>query len=104
MPPPSGIPAPRFRSRRSRIMKSVEKSKAKSFGTVAPVAAPVPTATKGVSSGVVAPPLNADDLAVLELGELTEFSRDCWIAAIQDLAGESRLRPAPKNVPVSPAA
>src|SRR5678815_2805821 len=41
------------------------------------------------------------ELPVLASGEPTEFSRYCWIAAMQDLAAESALVPAPNNAPVS---
>jgi len=86
-------------------MKSLEKSKkSKSFGPVATVTPPVLIAMEDMSPGAVTQPANVDDLAVLKLGEPMEFSRDCWIAAIQDLAAESRLMPAPNNAPVSQGA
>src|SRR6185436_9097295 len=81
-------------------MKRVDKSRAKSFGPVAPVAAPAPPAINEVSSGAVISPADVDLLA---LGESTEFSRYCWIAALQDLAAESRPKPAPNKAEGAPA-
>src|SRR6266446_6273011 len=77
-------------------MKHPRKSQSKSSEAVATVAPPEPTA-KDVWTEALTRSANVIDLAVLELGESTEFSRSCWIAAIRDFAAESRPIPAPNQ-------
>src|SRR2546430_11251192 len=85
-------------------MKHPRKSQSKSSEAVATVAPPEPTAAKDVWTEALTRSANVIDLAVLELGESTEFSRSCWIAAIRDFAAESRPMPAPNEAAAPEAA